>query len=135
MLLTRECDYGIRIIRALSDGEKKTADEICEKENIPSQFAYKILKKLERAGFLLSSRGREGGYWLIMPLDSFSIYDIVTTIDGNLAINACLKEGSDCPFRDGGKPCAVHVELDRIQSVLMNELKGKSILEVVSESA
>ena len=134
MLLTRECDYGIRIIRALSDGEKKTAEEICEMENIPSQFAYKILKKLERAGFLLSSRGREGGYWLIMPLDSFSIYDVVITIDTNLAINACLKGGSDCPFKNGEKPCAVHVELDRIQKVLMDELKGKSIMELVSEA-
>ena len=132
MLLTRECDYGIRIIRALGDGEKRTADEICEKENIPSQFAYKILKKLERAGFLLSSRGREGGYWLIMPLDSFSIYDIVTTIEDGLAINACLKEGSDCPQNIGEKHCAVHVELERIQEILMKELDGKSILEVVS---
>jgi len=28
MLLTKECDYGIRVIRALADGTKKTVEAI-----------------------------------------------------------------------------------------------------------
>jgi len=132
MLLTRECDYGLRIIRALSTGEKATAEEICTAEKIPGQFAYKILKKLERAGFLQSSRGRDGGYWLVRQLDSVSIYDIVSSIDENLFINECLRNDRPCVRNDPDDCCAVHKELDRIQSILVDELSRRPITEVVS---
>ena len=49
MMITRESDYGVRIIRALKDGGLMTIGQICERECIPKQFAYKILKKLELA--------------------------------------------------------------------------------------
>ena len=46
MTMTRESDYAVRIMRALSHGSLKTVKEICGEEAIPTQFAYKILKKL-----------------------------------------------------------------------------------------
>jgi len=132
MFLTRECDYGLRIIRALAEGGKRTAEEICGAESIPSQFAYKILKKLERTGFIQSSRGRDGGYWLVKTLDTFSIFDVVSSIDENLFINECLREDRPCHRDEPDNPCAVHIELERIQNVLMEEMKGKTILQVVT---
>ena len=131
MFLTKECDYGLRIIRALAGGEKTTAEEICAAENIPGQFAYKILKKLERGGYLQSSRGREGGYWLIKPLDELTIHDVVTAIDDKLFINECMREDRDCVHDKKDNPCAVHRELVRIQSVLIDELSSKSFKEVI----
>ena len=133
MFLTKECDYGIRIVRALAEGEKRTAEEICEAENIPGQFAYKILKKMERAGFLQSSRGRDGGYWLIKSLDAITLFDIISAIDENLFINECLKEDRPCVRNGPDKSCAVHHELERIQQVLTNELRLKTILQIVTQ--
>lgn len=46
MLFTKESDYAIRVIRALQDGGKKTIKELCELEQIPSAFGYKILQKM-----------------------------------------------------------------------------------------
>jgi Rrf2 family protein len=131
MFLTKECDYGLRIIRALSNGEKTTAEEICAAENIPGQFAYKILKKLERAGSLMSSRGREGGYWLVKPLDSMTIYDIVSAIDDNLYINECLRNDRPCQRNLPERPCTIHQELRRIQNTLVDELQRTSLSTVV----
>jgi len=131
MLLTRECDYGLRIIRALATGQKTTAEEICAAESIPGQFAYKILKKLERAGFLQSSRGRDGGYWLVKRLDSVSVYDVVSSIDENLFINECLRNDRPC-IRNNEDTCSVHKELDRIQTILVEELRRKPIVEVIT---
>ena len=132
MFLTKECDYGLRIIRALADGEKSTAEEICEAENIPGQFAYKILKKLERADYLRSSRGRDGGYWLIKPISDITIFDVVSAIDKNLYINECLRGNKRCTCNPVKKPCGVHSELKRIQEVLVEELNQKTISEVVT---
>jgi len=132
MFLTKECDYGIRIIRALGNGEKKTAEEICADESIPGQFAYKILKKMERGGFIQSCRGRDGGYWLVKPLDEITIHDIITTIDEYLFLNECLREDRPCTRNPKSAPCAVHIELERIQDILVSQLRMKSIKEVVS---
>ena len=44
MMITRESDYAIRIIRALKDGELLPLEQICQRELVPKQFAYKILK-------------------------------------------------------------------------------------------
>ncbi|MCL2151508.1 MAG: Rrf2 family transcriptional regulator [Oscillospiraceae bacterium] len=131
MFLTKECDYGIRIIRALADGQKRTAEEICAIESIPGQFAYKILKKMERGGFLQSCRGRDGGYWLVRSLDEISIHDIIETIDEYLYLNECLRDDRPCSRNPKSSPCGVHHELMRIQEKLIKELQQTSIREFV----
>ena len=57
MLITRECDYGVRIVRALAKGEKMCVNQICEKEDLTPAFVYKILKKLENTFGCLSGSG------------------------------------------------------------------------------
>ena len=131
MFLTKECDYGIRIIRALADGIKKTVENICELEHIPSQYAYKILKKLERAGFLQSIRGRDGGYRLIKDLNTFSLYDIIIAIDDELLLFECLRADNVCANKKPDNPCAVHVEFERIQAILVDEMRSKTVIEVM----
>ena len=50
MLFTKECDYAIRIMRALSDGELVSVSNICAAEQLPSAMTYKTgsFKKLPR---------------------------------------------------------------------------------------
>ena len=123
MFLTKECDYGVRIIRALSDGEKRIVESICEQEHIPGQYAYKILKKLERAGLVQGVRGRNGGYKLNKALPQISLFDIVTAIDSNLYVFECLRKGHKCVNNPTGNCCSVHTELERVQQVLETEMK------------
>ena len=126
MFLTKECDYGVRIIRALSGGEKKIVETICETEHIPGQYAYKILKKLERAGLVQSIRGRNGGYLLQRPLSQITLLDIVSAIDSNLYVNECLREGHDC-VNNRETPCTVHIEFERIQLAMQAEMSQTSM--------
>ena len=132
MFLTKECDYGLRIVRTLGGGYKKNAEDICTEEQIPSQYVYKILKKLDRAGIVQSIRGRDGGYKLAMPLDAFSIFDVVSAIDDSLSLSECMREGKKCPRNSVEQPCAVHKELARVQEILIGQLRMKTMLEVVA---
>jgi len=132
MLLTKECDYGVRIIRALSDGTKKTIDIIASEEQIPQKYAYKIINKLVQSGFVLSTRGRVGGYHLKVPLDSFNLLDVIAAVDANRYINDCLRPDSVCLFRDRpDNSCKVHVELERIQAIIVSELCSKTMDKVL----
>lgn len=132
MFLTKECDYGIRIIRALSGGEKQTVRTTCEREHVPQQYAYKILKKLERAGFVQSRQGPNGGYLLAKPLDSYTLYDIITALGEGLSLFECVRCGYSCE-RDGPEtPCAVHAEFCRLQKLVVEEMQKKTMQEILS---
>ncbi|MFR3754149.1 MAG: hypothetical protein ACLTW9_21235 [Enterocloster sp.] len=62
MMITRESDYAIRIIRALKDGELLPLEQICQRELVPKQFAYKILKEAgEGPAWCRIRRGAGGG--------------------------------------------------------------------------
>ena len=60
MLITRETDYALRMLRVLLDGEKHSAAEMAETELIPMQFAYQILRKLSAGELVQVSRGAAG---------------------------------------------------------------------------
>ena len=135
MLLTKECDYGIRIIRALSCGSKKKIEEIADEEHMPQKFAYKIIKKLIYTGLVRSVRGRTGGYTLNKPLNEFSLLDIVIAIDDERYIKDCLRPGFVCKYKDSpDKACTVHLEIANIQALVISALSLKKMDEILQIS-
>ena len=89
MLITRECDYAVRVLRAMAEEKRVSVNEICEKELITAPFAYKILKKLQKSGMVRGYRGVHGGYSLNCDLDQITLYDVYTTIDPGMFIIDC----------------------------------------------
>jgi len=123
MRFTKECEYALQIVRALASGEVSRAEDICSRENIPGPFTYKILKKLERAGMLMSRRGRKGGYLISKSLDAVTVYDVVSAIDDNFHVNKYHKDDCQCYRQNPDQPCSIHSELARIHANLVSDLK------------
>lgn len=128
MLLTREDDYAIRMIRSMKDKEKHTVKDICLEEEIPEAFAYKILRKLQKAELVIVERGVSGGCRLNKELEVLTLYDVVTAVDEEPLIMPCLRQ--KCNRNVKGNSCKVHVELVKIQKVLMEELKARPLSEL-----
>ena len=84
MFITRECDYAARVLRALSGETRLSVNEICEKESITAPFAYKILKKLQKAGIVKGYRGVHGGYAMNKSLGELTLFDVYKAIDPDL---------------------------------------------------
>ena len=129
MIITRRSDYALRVCRALKDGKTHNVREICEQEDIPKAFAYKIIRELEQSGIVKSERGKEGGYFLNRKLEDLTVYDIVSVTEEDLAIVHCMKE--DCGRNQTDIPCRMHIELERIQQMLETELKKKPISDII----
>ena len=128
MFITKECDYGIRIVRALATGTKKTVKTIATEELIPYKFASKIISKLEHANYVKSARGSSGGYQLIRPLNTLTLADIIIAIDTNRCVSKCLHNESDCTFKGPQKErCSVHREFARAQYIVMEALSSKTM--------
>ena len=122
MFITRECDYAARVLRALSGETRLSVNEICEKESITAPFAYKILKKLQKAGYAMNK-----------SLGELTLFDVYKAIDPDLFIIECMASGYECPTDGKGDhlPCYMHRELCEIQQGVWEMLKRKSLQEVL----
>jgi Rrf2 family protein len=134
LIITKETDYAIRAMRTLSDGQKKTLKQICEKELVPKQFGYKLLKKLANGGFVKIKRGKQGGYTLGDNIQEKTLFDITQATGSTTKISHCMTDDYECEYRllHDGRKCHVHSELTKLQSSIDDSLKSVNLLELVS---
>lgn len=134
MLITRECDYAVRVIRALNGEPRLSVNEICEREDITAPFAYKILKKLQKAELVAGFRGVHGGYALNKQLSEISLLDIYLAIDPDLFIIECLNPHKPCSRNGAGdEACRVHNYLGEVQMALRDMLARRSLEEIMAQ--
>ncbi len=123
MLITRETDYALRIIRSLAEKELVSAACISEKDLIPKQFIYKIAKKLERAGIISIRQGTRGGFLLIADLSDLSLLDVMLAVGDRVMVNACMEADYDCAWiKKRQEPCLFHKNLFEFKLRVEKEL-------------
>lgn len=122
MLVTREMDYSLRILRALYHNGQLSAAAVARKEHMQKAITLKLLNRLLAAGIVESRRGVSGGYFLKRSCEDLKIYDVFQAIGEPPLLNRCQREDYECEnFPQGG--CGVCRELDRIQETLERELR------------
>ena len=133
MYITRECDYAVRVIRALEGEKRLSVGEICKSEELTSPFAYKILKKLQAAQIVKGFRGVHGGYALERPTSQITLLDVYQAIDPDMYLVDCMDPGKPCSRNGaGGKPCQVHRKLASIQKKLWDLLSEESLENILN---
>jgi len=84
-------DYATIILSflALRPEKKFSANGIAEKTSIAAPTVSKLLKLLSKYGLVISFRGTEGGYQLARSATQMTLADVITAIEGNMAITEC----------------------------------------------
>lgn len=127
MLITKETDYALRVLRVLSRGEQCSVPDICKEEQLPAGFVYKIIQKLAAAGYLSVTRGATGGCLLNTDLNRVTLYDIMTAMGETGLVCACMDSAYDCVWREGHGGCSVHCHLAAIQNTVNESMKQYSV--------
>lgn len=109
--VSRLADYGVVLACHIAGhhGHCHNAYDLAATTGLPAPTVSKLLAALAKAGILSSVRGAKGGYRLARSADQISAADIVTAVDGPIALTICLEEGSSglceveslCPTRRG----------------------------------
>lgn len=134
MVVTREMDYAVRIIRVIYQKGALPASVIADWGQIPQSITHKILRKLLQAGIISSNRGAVGGYALVNSCDQLTLYDIFRAVDDRPFLNRCQKSDYPCEWEaDANDSCGIRRELCRIQAALELELRRKSLSEVFAD--
>ena len=130
MIISRELDYAVRIIRQLNKTKISNAAQIEKEECMSRDFARKILGKLKKAEIVSAERGTNGGYFLKVSPDELTLWDLKEIIEPGPVVNKCMKEGYDCA-RDCDRACAVHSECIRLEELIKREMSSKTLAELV----
>ena len=91
-MLTKKGKYGLKALVHLAQlpaGELAFVGDIANANNIPKKFLDAILGELRNAGFVISRKGKEGGYRLAKPATDIKVGHVIRVLDGPLAPIAC----------------------------------------------
>ena len=87
--------YALRLMVELAKHPQQhiSLRSISEKQQISQKYLEQIIMILVRSGFVLSTRGPQGGYQLAMPPEEITAGMIIRSMEGSLAPVACLECG------------------------------------------
>jgi FeS assembly SUF system regulator len=128
--LSRLADYGVVLAcqMAVKVDCCHNAFDLAAATGLPAPTVSKLLAALARAGVLTSQRGAKGGYRLARAPEAISAADIVSAVDGPIALTVCIVHGAGacdveslCPTRSGWR---------RINDAVRDAMKSVSLAEL-----
>lgn len=82
--------------------------------------------QLSAAGFVVSARGKSGGYKLAKPAEEYKVSDILLTGEGSLAPVSCLVSGCE-----NAETCMTLPLFKELDEVIMNFLNSKTLKDLI----
>ena len=93
--------YALRLMIDIGMNDKDNPvriKDIAQRQEISEKYLEQIVSVLNKAGYVRSSRGPQGGYRLARAPKDYTVGDILTLIEGSLAPVACLDTPvNECP--------------------------------------
>ena len=92
MKISAQEEYGLRCLVQLANlqpGESLTLPQIAEREGISTANAGKLMWLLNKAGFVHSTRGTKGGYFLARPANEIHLSEIIKVLDEEVLSAHC----------------------------------------------
>lgn len=133
--LNRMTDYAVVMLTHMSEtpAQTITAAQIAADSNMPQPTVSKLLKALTRAGVLLSQRGAVGGYRLARPATAISVADIITALEGPIALTSCVDGAEEAC--DVQSFCPVRGNWNRVNDAIRGALETVSLADMAPSPA
>jgi Rrf2 family protein len=96
--LSQKTEYAVIFLIALSKiqkGEYLSLSQISKYYNLPYRFLSQIASQFKKIKIVKSKEGSGGGYFLALPAEKITLWQVISLIEGETGLISCLK----------GKPC------------------------------
>jgi len=131
--ITRLTDYGIVLLTHFARHPERltrNAPELAAVAHLPLPTVSKILKILAREGLLVPHRGAKGGFSLARTPQDITVTDIISALEGPIALTECNVHGADrCGIES---LCPVSTNWRRINRAVLGALSGLTLAEMAS---
>jgi len=129
--MTKQADYGIVLLTRMSGQPERifSTSELADETGLPSPTVSKVLKLLARGRLLNSHRGAKGGYSLSRPPERVTVAQIISALEGPIAITECI---DDTPGQCTQEAiCPVRGNWQRINLAIRRALEEISLAEMI----
>jgi len=137
-MLSQKAKYALQALGYLaSHGDKGPVlmPEIADKKKIPLRFLENIMHELKKHGYLISYRGRHGGYALAKPASSIRLADIIRIVNGPIAMLSCVSLHFYQPCEGCTENvCGLHHVMIEARDAILKVLEGKTVADIVDNA-
>ncbi len=128
--ISKLADYGTVILThmAKTPQTRMAAPKLAAATYISVPMVSKILKMLANANLLTSTRGANGGYALALSPEQIAITDIITALDGDMALTACTSHDENCDLKT---ICHIRANWQVINTAIYRTLNGITLADMV----
>ena len=129
-------DYAVILLSHMEGSSKDrllTVSDLSEETGLGQATISKILKILGKTDIVISVRGINGGYYIGRPLNDISVADMIETMDGPLAMTACVEShGGECCSSETN--CTIKGGWDALNGEMIELLRGFPISKIVEQA-
>ncbi len=129
--LSKLSDYAVVVLSLLARDRNRlmTASGLSTASGIPEPTVAKVLKLLSKEGVIASTRGVNGGYMLERDPSQISVTELITALEGPIALTACI-EGSDddCSIQE---ICPMSGKWAKVNTTIKTALDGLPLSDLL----
>lgn len=95
MKISTKGRYALRLLIDLAtnyEGEPIRLKDVAERQDISIKYLEQIISTLNKAGYVKSVRGAQGGYVLVKKPKDYTVGMILRLTEGSLAPVACIED-------------------------------------------
>lgn len=125
--------YALRLMLDLAlnqTGEPVSLKDIAKRQEISDKYLEQIISVLNKAGYVKSVRGPQGGYQLTKKPEEYTVGMILRLTEGSLAPVACVEEEGAC---DKINSCATLLVWKRLNEAINNVIDNMTLADLVDE--
>ena len=126
--------YALRLMMDIAMNGKEEPvriKDIARRQEISEKYLEQIVSVLNKAGFVKSSRGPQGGYRLMRAPQEYTAGSILCLIEGSLAPVACMDmEENDCPRHER---CATLLLWQKLHEAMKDVIDHVSLADLIEK--
>src|SRR5271166_6371545 len=122
-------DYATVVLASLAQdpSRHRAAADLAERTRLSRPTVSKVLKELQRAGMVISSRGAQGGYRLARRPETITATQILDVFEGPIAITECSGASSRCGIE---RQCRVGGGWQRVNAAIRRALDDVTLYQL-----
>ncbi|MCX7058771.1 MAG: SUF system Fe-S cluster assembly regulator [Pseudomonadota bacterium] len=132
--ISKLTDYATVLLAHLAEegAGMRTAVELAEGSRIGLPTVSKVLKELQRAGLITSTRGARGGYTLGRPAAQITAAEIIDAVEGPLGLTECSTHPGQCGLEPS---CRVGRSWQRVNVAIHRALSDVKLTHLIAQEA
>ena len=135
MVISTKGRYALRMMLDLAQQDPEaysSLKSVAQRQDISIKYMEAIAAHLNRAGLVISQRGKEGGYRLARPANEITVAEVLHSAEGSLAAVACLElDGQGNAACERAAHCLTLPLWRRLDGIMDEFLSGVTVQDVL----